>query len=275
MASQRDKIAAFRSSHTSDSPLVLANVWDVAGARLAVAAGATALATTSAGISWSAGCADGDHMSGEAALDAVARIIGAVPVPVSADIESGYGRGPREVASTVAAVIAAGAAGINIEDSCPERPGTLRPVAEQAQRIAAARAAADTAGLPVYINARTDAWWSSVGEPATRVEESVERARAYLAAGADGIFVPGVRDAATISALTGAIDAPVNVLVGPGALGVKELAALGVARVTIGSSLAAAAYAVVRRAVERLVTEGTYEPLAGGITYQEFNELMG
>ncbi|MGK5544091.1 isocitrate lyase/PEP mutase family protein [Streptomyces sp. URMC 127] len=271
--SQRDKALAFRLAHDAAAPLVLVNVWDVASARVAVAAGAPAVATTSAGISWSRGRADGDGMPRAIALDAIACMVRAVGVPVSADIESGYGAGPAEVADTVAAVIAAGAVGVNIEDGV-EGSASLRPVSEQVERIAAARAAADATGVPLYINARTDAYWLSVGEPAGRLEESLARAEAYLAAGADGVFVPRVRDAGTIAALTSAIPAPVNVLAGPGGLGVRELSRLGVARVSLGSSLAAAAYAVVRRAVGEVVDGGTFGELEGGIGYQEFNALM-
>lgn len=260
------KAAAFASLHTPASPLALANAWDVAGARLVEAAGATAVATTSAGVAWSLGSPDGDALPRERVLDLVARVSAAVRVPVTADIEGGFGADPAGVGETVAGVLAAGAVGVNIED------GTRSP-AEHAERLAAARAAADTAGVPLYVNARIDTYLRGLGDPAGRLDETLARAAAYLRAGASGIFVPGVTDPATIAELAAGIDAPLNILAGPGAPSVAELGALGVARVSLGSWVAEAAYAVVRRAAEELIATGTYGSLAGALPYGELNAL--
>lgn len=191
----------------------------------------------------------------------------AVSVPVTADIEGGFGADPAGVGETVAGVLAAGAVGINIED------GT-RAAADHAERVAAARAAADTAGVPLYINARIDTFLFGLGEEADRLDETLARAAAYLRAGATGIFVPGVTDPATVTELAKGIDAPLNILVGPGAPSVAELGALGVARVSLGSWVASAAYDVVRRAAEELVAGGTYTALDASLPYGELNALL-
>ncbi|WP_330460830.1 isocitrate lyase/phosphoenolpyruvate mutase family protein [Streptomyces sp. NBC_00820] len=253
---------AFRALHVPGRPLVLPNAWDAVSAAVVEEAGAAAVATTSAGLAWALGAADGDRLERERALEAVGRIARTVRVPVTADIESGYAADAAGVADTVRAVLAAGAVGVNIEDARHTRHEEggepLRPVAEQAERIAAARAAADAAGVPLYVNARIDTFLRGDGG----VDHTLERAAAYLAAGADGIFVPGTVDPGTVKALVAGVDAPLNVLVGPGAPPVAELAALGVARISAGSAIAQAAHALVRRAARELLEEGTYGELA-------------
>jgi len=156
----------------------------------------------------------------------------------------------------------------------PESVAALRPTIEQAERIAAARAAADATGIPLFINARIDAYLRAVGPESARFQETLDRAGAYLEAGADGIFVPGVADQAVITALTEGIAAPVNILVEPGSPTVAELSKCGVARVSLGSAIAEAAYAVVRRTAEQLITTGTYATQAESVDYQELNDLM-
>ncbi|MFE2967842.1 isocitrate lyase/phosphoenolpyruvate mutase family protein [Streptomyces sp. NPDC059340] len=271
---------AFRALHTPGRPLVLPNAWNTASARLVEEAGAAAVATTSAGLAWDLGTADGDRLDRDRALGAVARVAAAVRVPVSADIESGYAKDAAGVGDTIRAVLAAGAVGVNIEDALYDGEGgegddagrgPLRPVAEQAERIAAARAAADAAGVPLFINARID----TVLRGAGGVEETLERAAAFLAAGADGIFVPGAVDPGTVKSLVAGVEGPLNVLVGPGAPPVAELAALGVARISAGSSIAQAAHAVVRRAARELLRAGTYDSLTGGLDYAELNTVLG
>ncbi|MFF3149781.1 isocitrate lyase/phosphoenolpyruvate mutase family protein, partial [Streptomyces sp. NPDC057927] len=214
---------AFRALHIPGRPLVLPNAWDTASARLVEEAGAAAVATTSAGLAWDLGTADGDRLDRDRALGAVARVAAAVRVPVSADIESGYAKDAAGVGDTIRAVLAAGAVGVNIEDALyggegddgegagDGGRGPLRPVAEQAERIAAARAAADAAGVPLFINARID----TVLRGAGGVEETLERAAAFLAAGADGIFVPGAVDPGTVKSLVAGVEGPLNVLAGP------------------------------------------------------------
>ncbi|MET9381226.1 isocitrate lyase/phosphoenolpyruvate mutase family protein [Streptomyces sp. NPDC002928] len=267
----RDRALAFRALHVPGRPLVLPNAWDTASARIVEEAGAAAVATTSAGLAWALGAADGDRLERDRAVAAVAAVASAVRVPVSADIESGYAQDPEGVAGTVRAVLAAGAVGVNIEDALYGGAEPLRPVAEQAERIAAARAAADAEGVPLFVNARIDTFLRGAGG----VDLTLERAAAFLAAGADGIFVPGAVDPETVKLLAEGVDGPLNVMVGPGALPVAELAGLGVARVSAGAGIAQAAHAVVRRAARELLGTGTYDALAGGIDYGELNALLG
>ncbi|WP_328931750.1 MULTISPECIES: isocitrate lyase/phosphoenolpyruvate mutase family protein [unclassified Streptomyces] len=266
----RDRALAFRALHVPGRPLVLPNAWDAASARIVEDTGAAAVATTSAGVAWALGVPDGDLLGRERAVAAVARIAGSVAVPVSADIESGFAEDPAGVADTVRAVLAAGAVGVNIEDALYGGEGVLRSVAEQAERIAAAREAADAEGVPLFVNARIDTFLRGAGG----VDATLERAAAFRAAGADGIFVPGTVEPGTVKELADGIDAPLNVLVGPGAPPVAELAALGVARVSAGSSVALAAYAVVRRAARELLDTGTYGEQTGGLGYGELNSLL-
>ncbi|GIH74569.1 isocitrate lyase/PEP mutase family protein [Planobispora longispora] len=274
MTTLRDKAVLFDSLHRGEEALLLANAWDVASARLIEEAGAKAIATTSAGVAWSLGSPDGDRLDRDRALDLVARIAAAVDVPVTADIESGFGDTPEGVAETVRGVLEAGAVGVNIEDTLRGEELSLRPVEEQTARIAAARRAADAMGIPLYLNARVDVYLSRIGDPGTRLQTTLDRAAAYLGAGADGVFVPGVTDPATVSSLAKGIGAPLNVLAGPGAPAVGELAALGAARISVGASIAVAAYAVARRAARELFGTGTYEALAGDLGFMEINALL-
>lgn len=267
MTSQLDSATRFHALHVPGTPLALANAWDGASARIVASTGAPAVATTSAGVAWGLGVADGGHLDRERAVALIRRVVDTVKVPVTADVEDGFGGDADEVGETVAQVIAAGAVGINIEDG-PRDP------AELAARIAAGRRAADKAGIPLFINARIDVFLFQLGAEEGRLDETLARAERYLAAGASGIFVPGLAAVETISALVKGVDAPLNVMVGPGAPSVGELAALGVARVSLGAAVAEAAYGLVRRAAEELAKSGTYTAVEGGIPYPELNALM-
>ncbi|WP_436977356.1 isocitrate lyase/PEP mutase family protein [Streptomyces sp. enrichment culture] len=263
-----DKSSAFRALHDSARPLALANVWDVAGARIVEAAGASAIATTSAGVAWSLGAPDGDSVSRDLVLDAVARITAAVALPVTVDIEGGYGDSPQDVAHTVARLLDSGAVGINIED------GTRGP-RELAARIEAARRAAQRGGADLFVNARIDTYplgWGDDHE--TRLRETLERAHLYVGAGADGIFLPGLDDADVIKEVAAAITVPLNVMAGPGMPTVNELGSLGVARVSLGSGVAQAAYTTVQRSARELYGDGGYTSLRHAIEYPELNGLF-
>jgi 2-methylisocitrate lyase-like PEP mutase family enzyme len=267
MATLLDKAQIFRALHVPGAPLVLPNAWDAASARVVAHAGACAIATTSAGVAWSLGHGDGDQLTRNQALDAITRITAVVDVPVTADIERGYAADPAGVAETVRGVLAAGAVGINLED-------TLRPVAEQAERIAAARRAADETGVPLFINARIDTHRLPPGDRTAWLDETLARALAYAAAGADGIFVLSTLDTEEVRTLVGSQQLPVNVLAGPGALPVSELAEAGAARISAGSSIAEAAYGLVRQAARELLEEGTTTSLEGGFDYATLNSLV-
>ncbi|MEH0827104.1 MULTISPECIES: isocitrate lyase/PEP mutase family protein [unclassified Micromonospora] len=274
MTTPQQRAAHLRALHRPGTPLVLPNAWDVASARLVEECGAEAVATTSAGVAWALGVSDGGALDRSRALTPLARIAAAVTVPVTADIEDGYAADPTGVARTVTEVLAAGAVGINIEDADPDDPTRLRATTEQCARIAAARQAAEAAGVALFVNARIDTYLRAVGDPAQRLAETLRRAEAFLAAGADGVFVPGVVDVESIAALVSGVDGPVNVLAGPGAPTVPTLAELGVARVSLGSSLAEAAYGLVRRAATEALTRGTYTALTPATSYGELNALL-
>lgn len=268
---QADRAGLFRSLHQEPTVLVLPNVWDVASARLVELAGANAVATTSAGVAWSLGVADGGGLGRERAAQLVGRIVDAVGVPVSADIEAGYGDDDADLVASIDAILGAGAVGINLEDSGFD---PLRPIADQAHRIEVVRRTADRGGVHLFINARTDTYLAQAGEPAGRFEETVRRAEAYLSAGADGVFVPGIGDLELISRLTAAIPAPVNILVGPGSPTIDQLAAVGVRRASAGSSIAQAMYGRTLRAATELLTSGTYTELEEHRDYQAMNSLL-
>ena len=243
---------------------MLPNAWDVASAVVIAAAGAKAIATTSAGVAWSLGVPDGAELGAKRLAAVVARIVATVGVPVSADIEAGYGN----VAATVEAVVQAGAVGVNIEDS---HGGLLLDPAEQAIRLAAARAAATDAadGARVWINARTDVFLVGSGN----LGEALERSAAYAAAGADSLFVPGMTDPAGIAELA-AGPLPIAVMAGPGAPPIAGLSAAGVVRISLGSAIAQAAYGLAARIATELLTTGTYESTARGVDYATMNHAL-
>jgi 2-methylisocitrate lyase-like PEP mutase family enzyme len=268
--SQHAKAATLRSLHKGGI-FVLPNAWDAGSAAMIAAAGAQVIATTSAGVSWSLGRPDGQNLTREEAAAAVARIAAAVDLPVTADIEGGYGSEPGAVAATVAAVISAGAVGINLEDSGAPGGG-LFDAADQAARIRAARTAAAEAGLPeLVINARTDVFLFGIGEPEDRLDDVLARAAAYAEAGADSLFVPGLLDLDTLADLTSKSPLPVNVMVGPGAPDVAALRAAGVRRVSLGQAITQAAYTLARKAAAEALTFGTYEAIAGADSFGDIN----
>jgi 2-methylisocitrate lyase-like PEP mutase family enzyme len=261
---------ALRALHKR--PLLLPNAWDAASAVAIESVGATAIATTSAGISWACGVPDGERIGRERMLQGLSEIIASVRVPVTADIESGYGTTPEAVARTVDAVIAIGAAGINIEDS----PGTDAPLREppiQAARIRAARAMAGRAGVPLWINVRTDTFLAGAGSSSERLSETIARAAVYAAAGADSLFVPGVLDLDVIRELaTGPL--PINVMAGSGAPDVASLVAAGATRISVGPAIAQAAYDLAARAAAELLATGTYTSMNGALDCGQLNELL-
>ncbi|WP_371480148.1 isocitrate lyase/phosphoenolpyruvate mutase family protein [Kitasatospora sp. NBC_00315] len=272
---QQDKARLFHTLHRSGDPLLLANVWDALGARLVAAGGAAAIATASASVSWTLGSPDGDQADRAEVLARTAQVVRAAgELPVTADLESGFADTAAGVGATVDALLATGAVGINLEDGAHGGGEPLRPAAEAAERIGAARVAADAAGVALFVNARTDVFLRAVGDPSERLEHAVARARAYVEAGADGVFVPGVTAPETVAALVGALAAPLNVLAGPGAPAAGELAKLGVARISLGPGPARAAYTALARAAEEFRVDGTYGAIEGALDYGRLNGLF-
>jgi len=273
---QRERVEILRRLHQGPRILVLPNVWDVVTARIVEAAGFSALATTSAGVAFALGYPDGERISRAEMVAAVRRIAARVRVPVTADMEAGYGRTPQAAAETAREVIAAGAAGLNLEDAPVDGDG-LFDVALQAERVRAARESAEAAGVPLVINARTDVFLASIGAPETRLSHAVRRLNAYRAAGADCLFAPGVTDRATIATLVREVGGPLNVLAGPGCPPVPELEALGVRRLSLGSGVMRATLGLVRRIAGELQGPGTFAALFGDQVppHAEVNRLLG
>lgn len=271
---QRRKAEEFRRMHDRSRILILVNVWDAMSARAVEEAGGRAIATSSATLAHSIGYADGQAAPRDEFVAAIARIARAVEAPVTADIESGFGRTPSEVAETVRMVVEAGAVGINLEDGMQERRGELYEAAQALERLGAAREAAAKASVPIVINARTDVFLLGVGPQEERLDHAVRRANLYREAGADCLFVPGVRDAQTIGELARQINGPINILAGPTSPPAGELERLGVARLSVGSWPGLAALTLARKIAQELLGAGTYAFMTGAITYPEANSMM-
>jgi 2-methylisocitrate lyase-like PEP mutase family enzyme len=270
------KAETLRKLHGGPRVLVLPNAWDVVSACVIEEIGYPAIATTSAGVAFSLGYPDGQRISRDEMLAAVARIARAVRVPVTADMESGYGITPKDMAETARAILDAGAVGLNFEDVTGDTEDTQVEISLQAEKIRAIREASGAMGVSLVINARTDVYLMPIGPEATRFERTVERLRAYRAAGADCLFVPGLVDSALIEKMVKAVGAPLNILATAGCPSIPELQKLGVARVSIGSGMMRAALGAVRRAGKELLESGTYSAVFdGSIPYTQINEMMG
>lgn len=235
MSDQARKARQFRELHIPGTPLVLFNVWDAGSAKAVTAGGAKAIATSSWSVAHANGFADGEQLPLAFAIENLRRIVGATALPVTVDLESGYGETSDVVSGSIVLAIEAGAVACNLEDSVP-RDGRLRTVADQTVRIRSARRAAEAAGLPFFINGRTDVF---LQRPAAQhdeamVSETLERAKRYRDAGADGLFVPGLVDIRLIGQLAAASPLPLNVMLQEGTPSVNALAHHGVARVSHG-----------------------------------------
>jgi 2-methylisocitrate lyase-like PEP mutase family enzyme len=272
---QGRKAELLRKLHSGPRMLVLPNAWDVASARVLEELGYPAIATTSAGVAFSLGYPDGQRLSRDEMLEAVARIARAVRVPVTADMESGYGITPKDMAETAKAIVAAGAVGLNFEDVIGDTESSQVETALQAGKIRALCETSASAGVPLVINARTDVYLMPIGPEATQFERTVERLRAYRAAGADCVFAPGVKERPLIEKLVKAVAAPLNILVTPGCPSIPELEKLGVARASIGSGVMRSALGLVRRIGKELLETGTYaSTFEGAIPFAELNALL-
>ena len=272
---QKSRALAFRAMHRGSRALVLPNTWDVVSARVIEEAGFPAIATTSAGVAFSLGYPDGQIISREEMLARVARICKAVRVPVTADVEAGYGDRPEDAAQTALLAIEAGAVGMNLEDSTDDPSKPLVDVGLQVEKIHAVREAALKTGVLLVLNARTDVYLAQVGAEGTRYDETVRRLVAYRDAGAECVFAPGVRDAEIIRRLVADLKCPLNILAGPGSLTIPELEKLGVARVSLGSSTIRATLGLLQRMAEELKTSGTYGAMGGAPSHAQVNEMLG
>ncbi len=257
----KEKVATFRGLHERPGqPLILPNAWDAGSARLVEALGAQAVATTSAGVAWSLGYADGNHLPASILAQRAAEVVRAVAVPVTVDAESGYSDDPATVAKNLAPLFATGVAGINIEDGL-DAPELLAKKIEAIKRSLAAQ------GLDVFVNVRTDVFLKGLKPSADeKVDETLARAKIYQSAGADGLFVPGMADAAHIGAVAKQAGLPLNVMAVSGLPKREELARLDVRRLSAGSAIAQVAWQSVQRLARQFLADGD-----SGI----FSEAMG
>jgi 2-methylisocitrate lyase-like PEP mutase family enzyme len=272
---QRTKAEFFRALHAGPGLFVLPNAWDVASARIFTRSpSCRALGTTSSGIAAVLGYPDGEVVPREQMLEMIGRITRAVKVPVSADVEAGYGASAEAAAETAAEVIAAGAVGLNLEDAWHRGEEPLFSLEQQVERIKAIREVGKREGVPLVINARTDVYLRQVGEPEGRFEETVRRANAYRAAGADCLFVIGVTDGETIGRLVEELEGPLNVFATSGLPPVAELERLGVRRLSIGPQAQRAVFGLTVRIAEELLEQRELGFLSQTMTRAEASELL-
>lgn len=272
---QAELARQFLELHHGPRMLVLPNAWDVASARIFEDAGFSAIGTTSAGIANSFGYPDGQKIPREEMLAAVRRIAEAVDVPVTADVEAGFGSTPEEVAGTAQAVIAAGAVGMNLEDGVEGNHDSLADVNLQKEIIRAVMEVVEGAGMPFVLNARTDVFLNGIGPAETRLARTIELLNLYHAAGAASLFAPGVKDAETIAQLVRGVAGPLNILATVGSPPVEELQRLGVARVSVGSGPMRAALGFLGRMARQLREEGVFTLMTeGAVPYADANRLV-
>jgi 2-methylisocitrate lyase-like PEP mutase family enzyme len=268
-----EKAIAFRQLHRLGL-LVLPNAWDVASARIFEEAGFPAIATTSAGIAFSLGFPDGQQISREEMIARIARIVRAVNVPVTADVEWGYGSTPEEVVRTTRELIEAGAVGMNLEDTTGDANQPLLKLEDAVEKIKAVKETAAQTRAPLFINARTDIYLLPGGDPQANYEETVRRLLAYRDAGADCVFAPGLKDAETIGRLANGVQCPLNILAVAGTPPISELARIGVSRVSVGSGFMRATLSALRGMAEELKNSGTYSALETAFPYSEVNRML-
>ena len=268
---QKEKAELFLKFHQDKEMLVLLNSWDAGSSKLIEACGYKAIATTSMGIAASLGYPDCQVIQLPEMIQAITGIVKAVHVPVTVDIEAGYGNNLDEIVESLKKIIATGIAGINIEDSIDLNPVLIDEM-EFCERISTIRALSDSLGFHLVINARTDSFYTSSRSPREKLSESIRRGNKYREAGADCIFVQPVWEKETISTLVKEINAPINILANPGIGGgslppsVRELQDLGVARLSLGSGLMKATLSLIKKVADELSEKGTYNLLLEVLT---------
>ena len=267
---QKEKAELFLKYHQDKEILVLLNSWDIGSSKLIEASGYKAIATTSMGIAASLGYPDCQIITLSEMIDVITGIVKAVQVPVSVDIEAGYGNNLNEIIDSVKKIIATGIVGVNIEDSLELSPLLIDEM-EFCERISAIRALSNSLGFHLVINARTDSFYTSSGSPQEKLSESIKRGNKYREVGADCIFVQPVSDKNIISTLVKEINAPINILANPtigsgSPITISELQDLGVARVSLGSSLMKATLALIKKVADELSEKGTYNILLDTLT---------
>ncbi len=273
MKIQSRKAEYFRALHRGEKLLILPNAWDVPSARIFEDQGFPAVATSSAGMITSLGYPDGESIGRREFLAAVGRISGALTIPLSVDLVSGFAGNRRELSATIRAILQTGAIGINIEDFT-HGTGKLIPLDRQLEKIETVRRTGELMGIPIVVNARTDALRFAEGYQEAKMREAIRRCVAFRDAGADCVYPMGLTDADSIGRFVGELKFPVNVMVRPGLPNVRELERLGVARLSFGPSATYAALGLLKRASSEVREDGTYTNLTeGAITFDELNRL--
>ncbi|MCG7523701.1 isocitrate lyase/phosphoenolpyruvate mutase family protein [Streptomyces sp. OfavH-34-F] len=272
-ADQRARGLAFRRLHEGPEPFVVPNPWDAGTTRLLTGLGFAALATTGAGLAYALGLPDGaNRVDRQAVLANAAQIVAATHLPVSADLESGFGDKPEDVAETIRLAAGAGLVGGSVEDSTGRADDPVRPLEEAVERVAAAVAAARALDFPFTVTARAENFFQGRAD----LPDTIRRLRAYEEAGADVLYAPGLPDADAVRAVCAAVGRPVNVLMGSPALplSLADLGALGVRRVSVGSAMARAALGAVARAAGEIRAHGTFGFGADALPYPDANATM-
>ncbi|MFB5662485.1 isocitrate lyase/phosphoenolpyruvate mutase family protein [Alteribacillus sp. HJP-4] len=265
----------FYELHYRSSTFVLPNAWDVISAKMFEESGFKAIGTTSAGIAASLGYKDGQNMPLKKMIETIERIAKSVNVPVTADIEAGYGQTVNAVLETVKKVIETGAIGINLEDGTGDSVHPIYDISLQKEKIAAIREMSDSNNASLFINARTDMYWLNIGDPSLRFQETVKRAEAYQEAGANCIFVPGVSDQKLIQCLRKAISCPINLLADPETPSLTDLSEIGIERLSCGSVPFRTTITLLREISQEIINHGTFHKVRDNVlTYGEIAEFM-
>ncbi|MDQ0859730.1 isocitrate lyase/phosphoenolpyruvate mutase family protein [Bacillus sp. V2I10] len=269
------KAKNFHHLHQQSSTFVLPNAWDVISAKMFEESGFKAIGTTSAGIAASLGYPDGQSLPLNKMVETIENIAKSVNVPVSADIEAGYGQTVEEVLETVKTVFTTGAIGINLEDGTGDSNRPVFDISSQKEKIAAIKELSESNNTSLFINARTDIYWLNVGDASLRFREALKRAKAYQDAGADCIFIPGLNDRKTIKNIREEISCPINLLVDPEMPSLTELSNIGIERLSCGSGPFRATLTLLRTISEEIVNHQTFHQMTDGvISYRKITEFM-
>lgn len=273
---QSSKAKTFHRLHQQSPTFVLPNAWDVISAKMFEECGFKAIGTTSAGIAASLGYLDGQSIPLNKMVETIENIVKSVNVPVSADIEAGYGQTVEEVLETVKAVAAAGAIGINLEDGTgdPNRP--IFDITSQVEKITAIKELSESRNMPLFINARTDLYWLNIGDSSTRLQEAIKRAKAYQDSGADCIFIPGLTDRKIIKKMREEVSCPINLLVDPDMPSLSELSDIGIERLSCGSVPFRATLTFLRTISEEIVNRQTFHQMTNAdvLSYRRLTEFV-
>ncbi|CAH0297032.1 Carboxyvinyl-carboxyphosphonate phosphorylmutase [Peribacillus sp. Bi96] len=272
---QTIKFHTFKQLHSQSSTFVLPNAWDASSARTFQESGFKAIGTTSAGMAISLGYSDGGNLPFEKLIESLKMIVDSVHVPVTADIEFGYGTSIEEVVENVRQVLSTGVVGINLEDGTGNPEDPIFDSSLQVEKITAIKEMTRSLNMPLFINARTDLYWLNIGDPATRLQSAINRAKAYQQAGADCIFIPGVKNMDTIEKLRREISCPINLLAGADTPSLNQLSELGIERVSSGSAPFRATVSLLRKISDDIINQGNFQRMIDDvITYNDVAELL-